>query len=68
MSDKRTHNLDTNIQSLTPDELNKLFYIAKENAIIFDKLFPGSPLIYMLKTGNVEQAMNLLRQIYNRKS
>ena len=56
-------NLDNNLKELTADQRDRLFDILKNNIDIFSTLIPNAPFLMLIKSGMIEQAQTMMRNL-----
>jgi hypothetical protein len=61
--EQQTFNLDNNLKELTADQRDRLFDILKNNIDIFSTLIPNAPFLMLIKSGMIEQAQTMMRNL-----
>lgn len=62
--DTNVHSMDQAIKKLSDQEIDQFFELLKNNADLFDKIFPPLPIVKLLKRGEHEMAYKLLKDFH----
>jgi hypothetical protein len=60
---RQSHNFDERIKQLTVEQRDQLFDVLKDNIEIFSTLMPDTPFLMLIKSGDVDQAKAMMKNL-----